>query len=96
MESLWWNFGSLAINSFFVFVYVFPLYGYFSNQPGLATVGLLSGTLGRVISARVSRSRIFPEAFLHPLSITIFSWLNFVSWSRHLRGLNTWKSRDLR
>lgn len=99
-KSLWTAFGgilgSLAINAFFIFVYVFPLYGFFSNQPWLATLGLLAGTLGRVISARLTRSRIFPEAFLHPLSIIIFLWLNIVSWSRHLRGVNTWKARDLK
>lgn len=99
-KSLWKAFGgifgSIAINLLFIFVYVFPLYGFFSNQPWLAAIGLLSGTLGRVISARASGSRIFPEALLHPLSIIIFSWLNFVSWSRHLRGINTWKSRELR
>jgi glycosyltransferase involved in cell wall biosynthesis len=99
-KSLWKAFGgifgSIVINSFFVFVYVFPLYGFFSNQPWLATLGLLASTSGRVISARVSKSRIFPEALLHPLSITVFLWLNIVSWSRHLRGINTWKARDLR
>jgi glycosyltransferase involved in cell wall biosynthesis len=99
-KSLWKAFGgilgSLAINAFFIFVYVFPLYGFFSNHSGLATLGLLAGILGRVISARVTRSRIFPEALLHPLSIIIFLWLNIVSWSRHLRGVNTWKARDLK
>lgn len=99
-KSLWKAFGgifgSLVINAFFIFVYVFPLYGFFSNQYWLATVGLLAGASGRVISAHVSKSRIFPEAILHPLSIAIFSWLNFVSWSRHLRGINTWKARDLK
>jgi glycosyltransferase involved in cell wall biosynthesis len=99
-KSLWKAFGgifgSLAINAFFVFVYVFPLYGFFSNQSELATLGLLAGTSGRVISARVTRSRIFPEALLHPVSIIIFLWLNIVSWSRHLRGINTWKARDLK
>lgn len=99
-KSLWKAFGgisgSIAINSLFIFVYVFPLYGFISNQPLLAAIGLLAGTLGRVITARVSGSRIFPEALLHPLSIVVFLWLNVVSWSRHLRGINTWKSRDLR
>ena len=99
-KSLWKAFGgifgSLAINAFFVFVYVFPLYGFFSNQSELATLGLLAGISGRVITARVTRSRIFPEALLHPLSIIIFLWLNIVSWSRHLRGINTWKARDLK
>lgn len=99
-KSLWTAFGgifgSLAINTFFIFVYVFPLYGLFVNQPWLAVLGLFAGTSGRVISARATGSRIFPEALLHPLSIIIFLSLNIVSWSRHLRGVNTWKARDLK
>jgi glycosyltransferase involved in cell wall biosynthesis len=99
-KSLWTAFGgilgSLAINTFFMFVYVFPLYGFFINQPWLAVLGLFAGTSGRVITARATRSRVFPEALLHPLSLIVFLWLNIVSWSRHLRGVNTWKARDLK
>ena len=99
-KSLWTAFGglvgSIAINLFFAFVYLYPLFGFLIGKPWLALTGFIAGAAGRVITARVSKSRVFPAAFLHPVSILVFLWLNFVSWYRHLRKINTWKSRDLK
>ena len=99
-KSLWNAFGgplgSIFVNLFFLFVFVFPLTGFFTDQLLLATLGLLFGISGRMVSAKTSNARMLPDAILHPASIVAFSLLNLVSWWRHLAGTNTWKSRDLK
>ena len=99
-KSLWNAFGgpigSLFVNTFFLFVYIFPLTGLFTGQIPLALLGLISGIVGRLISAKTSSGRLLPDSLLHPISILAFSLLNLVSWWRHLMGTNTWKPRDLK
>jgi glycosyltransferase involved in cell wall biosynthesis len=99
-KSLWNAFGgpigSLFINLFFLFVYVFPLVGFVTGQKLLATLGLAFGVAGRLVSAYSSKSRLLPDSLFHPISIVTFVILNIVSWWRHLAGTNTWKSRDLK
>jgi len=99
-KSLWNAFGgpigSLFVNTFFLFIYVFPLVGFFVDEVALAALGLITGTVGRLVSAQTSRGRKLPDSFLHPISIVTFSALNIISWWRHLTGTNTWKSRDLK
>lgn len=99
-KSLWNAFGgpvgSLFVNLFFLFVYVYPLVGFFIGQNLLATLGLAFGVAGRLVSAKLSKSRLLPDSLFHPISIVIFVVLNMVSWWRHLAGTNTWKSRDLK
>lgn len=99
-KSLWTAFGgpmgSLFVNTFFLFVYIFPLIGFFTGQIFLATLGLLSGITSRLVSAQTSGGRKLPDSLLHPISIVIFSYLNVISWWRHFAGTNTWKSRDLK
>jgi len=99
-KSLWNAFGgpigSLFVNAFFLFVYVFPLAGFITGQISLALLGLMSGIAGRLVSAKTSSGKLLPDSLLHPMSILAFSLLNLVSWWRHLAGTNTWKSRDLK
>jgi glycosyltransferase involved in cell wall biosynthesis len=99
-KSLWKAFGgpigSLFVNAFFLFVYVFPLFGFISNNAVLAALGMTFGTLGRLVSAKTSNGRMLPDSLFHPISILAFSVLNVISWWRHLTGTNTWKSRDLK
>lgn len=98
-KSLWNAFGgplgSIFVNVFFLYVYVFPLAGFFTNHLWLATLGLFSGIVSRLVSAKTSNAKL-PGSVLHPLSIVAFVFLNLVSWWRHLAGTNTWKSRDLK
>ena len=99
-KSLWTAFGgpigSLFVNVFFLFAYVYPLIGFLTGRELLATLGLLSGITSRLVSAQSSGGRKLPDSLLHPISIVMFTFLNFVSWWRHLAGTNTWKSRDLK
>jgi hypothetical protein len=96
-----WNafggpFGSLFVNSFFLFIYVYPLVGFFIGQELLAVLSLISGIASRLVSARTSKGRLLPDSLLHPMSIVAFTLLNVISWRRHLARTNTWKSRDLK
>jgi hypothetical protein len=86
----------LFVNTFFLFVYVFPLVGFFIDAVVLAALGLALGTIGRLVAAQTSNGRKLPDSLLHPISIVTFSALNLISWWRHLMGTNTWKSRDLK
>ena len=99
-KSLWNAFGgpigSLFVNTFFLFVYVFPLVGFFIDEVVLAALGLALGTIGRLVAAQTSKGRKLPDSLLHPISIVTFIALNLISWWRHLIGTNTWKSRDLK
>jgi hypothetical protein len=99
-KSLWNAFGgpigSLFVNTLFLFVYVFPLVGFFIDEVVLATLGLALGIIGRLVAAQTSNARKLPDSLLHPISIVTFSALNLISWWRHLMGTNTWKSRDLK
>jgi glycosyltransferase involved in cell wall biosynthesis len=99
-KSLWNAFGgpigSLFVNAFFLFIYVYPLVGLFAGQELLAVLGLVSGIASRLVTAQTSKGRLLPDSLLHPISIVAFTLLNMVSWWRHLAGTNTWKSRDLK
>ena len=99
-KSLWNAFGgpigSLFVNLFFLFVYVYPLAGFAIGENLLATLGLAFGIMSRLVSAQSSKSKLLPDSLLHPISILIFVFLNVVSWGRHIAGTNTWKSRDLK
>jgi glycosyltransferase involved in cell wall biosynthesis len=99
-KSLWNAFGgpisSLFVNTFFLFVYIFPLVGFLVDEVVLASLSLIFGTVGRLVSAQTSNGRKLPDSLLHPISIVTFVVLNLISWWRHLMGTNTWKSRDLK
>jgi hypothetical protein len=68
----------------------------FTGHVPLALLALMSGIVGRLVSAKTSSGKLLPDSLLHPISILAFSLLNLVSWWRHLMGTNTWKSRDLK
>ena len=99
-KSLWTAFGgpigSLLVNAFFLFIYVFPLVGFFVDEVFLAALSFALGTVSRLVSAKTSNGKMLPDALLQPISIVTFCLLNMVSWWRHLSGTNTWKSRDLK
>jgi len=99
-KSLWNAFGgaigSVTVNFLFLFVYVFPIVGFFTDQVLLGSLGLLFGLVSRLISAKASKGNRLPDSLFHPVSILAFAGLNLISWRRHLTGTNTWKSRDLK
>jgi hypothetical protein len=54
-----------------------------------------AGVLSRIVAARRTGSRMFPDALLHPLSVATWAGLTALSWRRHLAGGATWKDRPL-
>lgn len=99
-KSLWTAFGGLAgtvfVNTVLLVAYVGPVLALLNPTTRLiGATGVISGIAGRAIVAQRTRARVWPDSLLHPLSIVVFTWLNIVSWSRHLRGTTQWKGRSL-
>jgi hypothetical protein len=100
-KSLWNAFGSpvgsVAVNSLLAFTYLLPpLVAATSPKKShrvLGTLGYLSGVASRAMVAANTGSRPLPDSFAHPVSIATFIGLNAMSWSRHVRGKNSWKGR---
>jgi hypothetical protein len=97
-KSLWASFGStggaVAAVSMLVVLYVLPVAALLTGSVA-GLVGYLSGVLGRVVSARTTGGRWFPDAFAHPVSIVLFGWLVGLSIRRRRRGRLTWKGRPV-
>ncbi len=102
-KSLWNAFrspvGSIAVNSLLAFAYLVPPAAMIASRKKshrlTGAVGYFAGVTGRALVAKKTGSKPIPDSLAHPASIAIFIGLNAVSWSRHLRGTNTWKGRVL-
>lgn len=97
-KSLWAAFGSPAgagaVAAGLGAVYVLPPLAALAGSPaGLA--GYLAGVAGRVIAARRTGGRVWPDAFAHPVSVLAFGWLTARSIRRHRRGQLSWRGRAL-
>jgi cellulose synthase/poly-beta-1,6-N-acetylglucosamine synthase-like glycosyltransferase len=93
-KSLWASFGSplgaAAVVSLLLVLYVaLPLTVLAGSWWGAA--GYLLGVAGRVVSARTTGGRAWPDALLHPVSVVLFAWLVGRSYRR--RGRVLWKGR---
>lgn len=99
-KSLWSAFGSTAgaiiVNLLQILVFCVPAAAAFSRSHRRAGVaGYAVGVAGRVISARRTGGRVFPDAAAHPLSIALFAWLTGRSLVQHNRNGLAWKGRQL-
>jgi hypothetical protein len=54
-----------------------------------------AGVVSRLVTARRTGGRGWPDAFAHPLSIIAYAGLTGLSWARRARGTATWKGRVL-
>jgi hypothetical protein len=92
-KSLWASFGSpagaAAVVLLLLLLYVVPLA--FLGPAALA--GYLLGVTGRVVAARSTGGRAWPDAIAHPVSIVLFGYL--VIRSHALRRRLSWKGRPL-
>lgn len=97
-KSLWSAFGSPAGTAGVLAVlgvaYVLPALAALRGSRA-GTVGYAAGVAGRVITARRTGSRYWPDALAHPVSITVFGWLALRSHEQHRRGRVIWKGRPL-
>jgi len=93
-KSLWASFGS-PIGAAAVLLLLLALYVALPLTifwwPWLGALAYALGVLGRVVTARSTGGRAFPDAFAHPISVLLFAWLTVSSFRR--RGKVTWKGR---
>ncbi len=97
-KSLWAAFGSpvgaAATMALLGALYVVPAAAaVFGSRVGLA--GYALGVAGRLVAARASGARAWPDALAHPLSVTVLGWLTARSWWLRRRGALTWKDRPV-
>ena len=90
-KSLWASFGHPA-GAFSVVVLLLLLYVVLPLAGGwIGVAGYLVGVAGRVVTARATGARAWPDALGHPLSVVLFGWLVVRSYRR--RRTVTWKGR---
>jgi Glycosyl transferase family 2 len=97
-KSLWSAFGSptaaAAVMGTLVVLYVVPpVAALRGSRTGL--FGYAAGVTGRVVSARRTGGRVWPDAFLHPLSILALAGLTARSVRGRRAGTLSWKGRRL-
>ncbi len=97
-KSLWAAFGpapaSAAVAATLALAYVVPaLAALRGSRAGL--VGYGAAVASRVLAARRSGGRAWPDALAHPVSVTALLGLLASSWRGHRRGELTWKGRRL-
>lgn len=95
-KSLWASFGSAAgavgVVAMLVALFVVPVAGLLVS-PVYASFGVLAGVLSRVVAARATGGRAWPDALGHPASVLLFGWLVARSFRR--RHSVTWKGRKV-
>jgi hypothetical protein len=97
-KSLWAAFGSpagaTAIAALLTGLYVVPAVAALAgSRAGLA--GYLAGVAGRVVTARATGGRAWPDALAHPVSVVALVALTGRSWRARRRGTLHWKGRRL-
>jgi hypothetical protein len=97
-KSLWSAFGSrrgaAGVVGLLVLAYVVPaLAALARSRAGLA--GYAFGVLGRVIAARRTGGRAWPDALAHPASVLALTALTARSWRARSAGTLAWKGRPL-
>ncbi len=97
-KSLWAGGGSIRASAgqvgILAWLFVLPAVAMLrGSRTGLA--GYALGVAGRVIAARRTGGRSWPDALAHPLSICVFGYLTALSWAQRLRGTATWKGRPV-
>lgn len=61
----------------------------------IGLVGYLAAVAGRIVTARRTGGRWFPDAFAHPASMVVLDLLAVDSFRGHRRGTLRWKGRTL-
>ncbi|WP_199736486.1 glycosyltransferase family 2 protein [Micromonospora sp. HM5-17] len=106
-KSLWAAFGpppaATAVVLLLLLLYAGPpvlaVGAAFAGAPGTALVAAaayLLGVAGRLISARATGGRGWPDAWAHPLSVTLLGWLTLRSYHLRRRGRLSWRGRPVR
>ncbi len=97
-KSLWSAFGSPAgavgAVGTLCLVYGWPALAALGGSP-VGAAGYAAGVLGRVLVARRTAGRAWPDALAHPVSVGLLGYLTARSWRGRRRGTLTWKGRRL-
>jgi hypothetical protein len=105
-KSLWASFGSpggaAGVVAVLVLLYVAPpvtaIVALAVGAVGPALMSLaayLIGVVGRVVSARATGGRAWPDALAHPVSVLIFAWLVVRSFTLRRQRRLSWRGRAL-
>ncbi|MFC5922537.1 glycosyltransferase [Micromonospora vulcania] len=105
-KSLWASFGhpgaAAAVVTMLLLLYTAPplvaLTGLVIGAPGVAAVGLagyLLGVAGRLLTARATGGRWWPDALAHPVSVVVLGWLTLRSYHLRKRHRLTWRGRPV-
>ncbi|MFI9640137.1 glycosyltransferase [Micromonospora sp. NPDC051925] len=62
---------------------------------GLALLGYAAGVAGRVLSARATGGRAWPDALAHPVSVVVLGWLTLRSYHLRKRRRLSWRGRPV-
>jgi hypothetical protein len=74
------------------------LTGAAAGAPRVAAVGLAAyvlGVAGRVLTARATGGRWWPDALAHPVSVVVLGWLTLRSYHLRKRRRLTWRGRPV-
>ena len=97
-KSLWAAFGSppraAAVFALLGTAYVLPPAAALRGSR-VGAVGYLAGVASRVVAARRTGGRSWPDAFAHPLSVLALGYLTASSWRDRRAGRLTWKGRAI-
>ncbi|MEU8405969.1 glycosyltransferase [Micromonospora sp. NPDC048842] len=105
-KSLWASFGhpgaAAAVVAALLLLYTAPpliaLTGAAAGAPRVAAVGLAAyalGVAGRVLTARATGGRWWPDALAHPVSVVVLGWLTLRSYHLRKRRRLTWRGRPV-
>ncbi|MFJ5542736.1 glycosyltransferase [Micromonospora chalcea] len=105
-KSLWATFGhpaaAAAVLALLFALYVAPplltLGALLAGAPAVAAVAFLAylaGVAGRVVSARATGGRAWPDALAHPVSVVVLGWLTVRSYHLRKRHRLTWRGRPV-
>jgi glycosyl transferase family 2 len=99
-KSLWASFGSpagaTAVVGMLVLLYVAsPVALLGVGAVGWALTAYGMGVVGRVVSARATGGRAWPDALAHPLSVLLFAGLVVRSFALRRRGRLSWRGRPV-
>lgn len=94
-KSLWTAFGPTpAIPALLALAYLVPPLAALRGSP-VGLLGYAAAVAGRVLAARRTGDRAWPDALAHPVSVAALIWLWLGSWAGRWRGTLTWKGRHL-
>lgn len=87
--------GATALAAGLAWLYLLPPLAALTGSRAGA-LGYAAGVLGRVVAARHTGGRAWPDALAHPLSVGLLLSLVARSWQARRRGRLSWKGRPLR